>query len=223
MLDLFELHFKKLRIPCHTIAGNVTVKQRTSIVEDFNTNPKGPPVKHLTRILLLNDCILVLHRLCYCLWLLVEWDSTWLVGIISFWQTCIGILSWRHKHVIEYIELDRSRMSTSTVWSLPVLLKKESCSFRSRSWTWLMEYLLELQKYLLRVLHWKIWNFYLTLLHLPTRAKQIFNRPLQYYLIYMIKNCLSFNKISNINFTSLYNFTTSVVKFCHYMQVVSFI
>lgn len=44
MLDLFELHFKKLRIRCHTIAGNVTVKQRTAIVEDFNTNSNGPPV-----------------------------------------------------------------------------------------------------------------------------------------------------------------------------------
>ena len=45
MLDLFHVHLKKLRIRCHVIAGNVTVKNRTAIVEDFNTNPKGPPVR----------------------------------------------------------------------------------------------------------------------------------------------------------------------------------
>lgn len=48
MLDLFELHFKKLRIRCHTIAGNVTVKNRTAIVEDFNTNSDGPPIMLLS-------------------------------------------------------------------------------------------------------------------------------------------------------------------------------
>ena len=44
MLDVFVVHFRKLKIKCHLIAGNVSVKQRTAIVEDFNTNPKGPPV-----------------------------------------------------------------------------------------------------------------------------------------------------------------------------------
>ncbi len=44
MLDVFDVHFKELNIPCHRIAGNVNVKQRTMFVEDFNTNPKGPPV-----------------------------------------------------------------------------------------------------------------------------------------------------------------------------------
>jgi transcription termination factor 2 len=45
MLDVFDTHFQHLNIRCHRIAGNVNVKQRTAFVEDFNTNPKGPPVK----------------------------------------------------------------------------------------------------------------------------------------------------------------------------------
>lgn len=44
MLEVFAQHFNKLRIRSHLIAGNIPLKQRTAIVEDFNTNPRGPPV-----------------------------------------------------------------------------------------------------------------------------------------------------------------------------------
>lgn len=44
MLEVFANHFHKMRIRCHTIAGNVPLKVRTTIVEDFNTNPNGKPV-----------------------------------------------------------------------------------------------------------------------------------------------------------------------------------
>lgn len=44
MLEVFDQHFRRLNIRTHLIAGNVPLKQRTSIVEDFNTNPRGPPV-----------------------------------------------------------------------------------------------------------------------------------------------------------------------------------
>ena len=47
MLDVFAKHFAKLRIKCHLIAGNVPLKHRTTIVEDFNTNPDGNPVNFL--------------------------------------------------------------------------------------------------------------------------------------------------------------------------------
>lgn len=44
MLEVFALHLSRAKIRCHLIAGNVNVKQRTLLVEDFNTNPDGPPV-----------------------------------------------------------------------------------------------------------------------------------------------------------------------------------
>ena len=44
MLELFAKHFRRMRIPCHLIAGNVPLKERTSIVEDFNNNRSGSPV-----------------------------------------------------------------------------------------------------------------------------------------------------------------------------------
>ena len=44
MLEVFSIHFRKLHIRTHLIAGNVPIKERTAIVEDFNTNPDGNPV-----------------------------------------------------------------------------------------------------------------------------------------------------------------------------------
>ena len=45
MLDVFEQHFRRIKVRTLTIAGNIPLKQRTAIVEDFNTNPRGPPVR----------------------------------------------------------------------------------------------------------------------------------------------------------------------------------
>jgi transcription termination factor 2 len=45
MLDLFAQHFRRMRIRCHLIAGSVAIKHRTEIVEDFNGNPDGAPVR----------------------------------------------------------------------------------------------------------------------------------------------------------------------------------
>ena len=47
MLDLFAQHFRRLHIRCHLIAGSVALKHRTDIVEDFNRNPDGPPVRYI--------------------------------------------------------------------------------------------------------------------------------------------------------------------------------
>lgn len=47
MLDLFAQHFQRMRIRCHLIAGSVAIKHRTQIVEDFNSNPDGAPVRFI--------------------------------------------------------------------------------------------------------------------------------------------------------------------------------
>lgn len=47
MLELFKLQLNKLGIKIHIIEGNVRMKERTKIVEDFNKNPYGPPVNLL--------------------------------------------------------------------------------------------------------------------------------------------------------------------------------
>ena len=44
MLDVFEQHLNKMGIRTHTISGGIHMKVRTAIVEDFNTNERGPPV-----------------------------------------------------------------------------------------------------------------------------------------------------------------------------------
>ncbi|XP_066962822.1 transcription termination factor 2-like [Macrobrachium rosenbergii] len=48
MLEVVKEHLREVGIRCHTISGQVQVKERTSIVEDFNTNPKGPKVMLLS-------------------------------------------------------------------------------------------------------------------------------------------------------------------------------
>ena len=46
-LNVFSQHFYRMNIRTHKIDGSVPVKMRTQIVEDFNTNPRGPPVSVL--------------------------------------------------------------------------------------------------------------------------------------------------------------------------------
>ena len=46
-LNVFSQHFYRMNIRTHKIDGSVPLKMRTQIVEDFNTNPRGPPVPGL--------------------------------------------------------------------------------------------------------------------------------------------------------------------------------
>ncbi|XP_068221876.1 transcription termination factor 2-like [Palaemon carinicauda] len=48
MLEVVREHLREVGIRCHTISGQVLVKERGAIVEDFNTNPKGPKVMLLS-------------------------------------------------------------------------------------------------------------------------------------------------------------------------------
>jgi len=43
-LNLFSNHFRMMDIRTHRIDGSTPLQKRQEIVEDFNTNPKGPPV-----------------------------------------------------------------------------------------------------------------------------------------------------------------------------------
>lgn len=76
MLELFAQHFNKMRVRCSLIAGNVPLKHRTSIVEDFNTNPSGSPVKPFVFYFPNNpisNSIFCQFRLSYFLLVPVEW------------------------------------------------------------------------------------------------------------------------------------------------------
>lgn len=44
MLEVVEKHLDSVGIRCLTISGQVLVKERPAIVDDFNNNPRGPPV-----------------------------------------------------------------------------------------------------------------------------------------------------------------------------------
>ncbi|ROT68362.1 Transcription termination factor 2 [Penaeus vannamei] len=44
MLEVVEKHLENVGIRCLTISGQVLVKERPAIVDDFNNNPRGPPV-----------------------------------------------------------------------------------------------------------------------------------------------------------------------------------
>ena len=44
MLQVVKDHLREAGIRCHVISGQIPVKERTPIVEDFNNNPKGPKV-----------------------------------------------------------------------------------------------------------------------------------------------------------------------------------
>lgn len=43
-LNMFSNHFRMMNIRTQRIDGSVPLQMRTQIVEDFNTNPRGPPV-----------------------------------------------------------------------------------------------------------------------------------------------------------------------------------
>ncbi|XP_037776310.1 transcription termination factor 2-like [Penaeus monodon] len=48
MLEVVEKHLENVGIRCLTISGQVLVKERPAIVDDFNNNPRGPPVMLLS-------------------------------------------------------------------------------------------------------------------------------------------------------------------------------
>ena len=53
MLNVVEHHLTKEGFHCCTIQGNVPVKQRSQLVDDFNSDPHGPTVS-LRRLKRLN-------------------------------------------------------------------------------------------------------------------------------------------------------------------------
>ena len=46
MLTVVERHLVNAGFGCATIKGNVPPKKRTDLVDAFNTDPKGPEVRH---------------------------------------------------------------------------------------------------------------------------------------------------------------------------------
>ena len=44
MLKVIEGHLAKVGLRCVTIRGDVPAKKRTDMVEEFNTDPRGPEV-----------------------------------------------------------------------------------------------------------------------------------------------------------------------------------
>lgn len=79
MLDVFAHHFRKLRIEYHVISGNVPLKTRTDIVEDFNNNTSGKPVIHPYSYTYwrVNHVMFEFFRSFSSLWMLVELVWTW--------------------------------------------------------------------------------------------------------------------------------------------------
>merc|ERR1712058_124920 len=116
MLGIIKAHVTKLGIKVTEINGQVPVKSRGDIVEDF--------IK-----------ILVVPRLCSFPCQQEELVSTWLGLIIFSCSTCTGTHSRRLKHVTEFIEWDRPERSKFTGLSLRGLWRKEFSNFRRRSWT----------------------------------------------------------------------------------------
>jgi transcription termination factor 2 len=55
-LKIFSQHFYRINIRTHQIDGSIPVKMRTQIVEDFNNNPKGPPVPFIQVLIILAFC-----------------------------------------------------------------------------------------------------------------------------------------------------------------------
>jgi len=45
MLEIVELHLKKAGFRCCTIKGSVAAKQRSDLVDTFNSDPAGPEVR----------------------------------------------------------------------------------------------------------------------------------------------------------------------------------